>query len=85
MRFSVLLHNVQPGVRIDYATGASREDAAVQDATMRRCVANEASRVFHRASCPTAARIAKGARRRYEGPRQALESEGYEPCKHCRP
>lgn len=85
MRFSVLLHNVQPGVRIDYATGASREDATVQDATVRRCVANEAFRVFHRASCPAAARIAKRARRRYEGPRQALESEGYEPCKHCRP
>ena len=82
LRFNVYLHNVQPGVRIDYATGNSRKDDSVRDSMLRDCLVNDATKVLHRASCPSAR---SGGLRSYSGVRDGLIGEGYRPCGRCKP
>ena len=83
--FNVLLHNVQPGIRIDYATGAGRKDPSVRDSMLRSCVVNEGTRIFHRPDCPAIRRVAEGHRGTFTGLRGELIAAGYAPCKRCDP
>lgn len=83
--FNVFLHNVQPGARIDYATGESRADETVRDSMLRDCVVNERSKTFHRASCPAVKTVNEGNVRSYSGMRSDLLQSGYLPCSKCRP
>lgn len=83
--FNVFLHNVQPGVRIDYATGESSADETVRDSMLRNCVVNERSKTFHRASCSAAKTVSEGNVRSYSGMRGDLLQSGYLPCSKCRP
>lgn len=85
LRFNVFLHNIQPGVRIDYATGESRRDDSVQDSMVHDCVINDETKVFHRASCPSAQSAKEGKLRKHTSMRQELMDAGYKPCKKCRP
>lgn len=85
LKFNVYLHNVQPGVRIDYATGASQRDGSVQDAMIRDCVVNEKTRVFHSKNCPSTRSLSESDCRIFTGMRSELMSMGYTPCKRCNP
>ncbi len=85
LRFNVFLHNIQPGVRIDYATGESRRDDSVQDSMVHDCIINDATKVFHRASCPSAQSVKEGKLRKHTSMRQELMDAGYKPCGRCRP
>lgn len=85
LKFNVYLHNVQPGVRINYETGESWRDNAVQDSMLRNCVVNEKTKVFHRKSCPSARNLSDGDCRTFAGMRSELVSAGYAPCKRCNP
>lgn len=79
------LHNIQPRVRIDYATGESCRDDSVQDSMVHGCIVNDAAKTFHRASCPSAQLIKDGKMRKHTGMRQELVDAGYKPCGRCRP
>ncbi len=91
--FNVYCYNVQPGIDIDYATGASwREQAgpsaesASQDAAAQRdCVLNTNTRKFHNPDCPSVADIGNGNRQDYHGTRKNVVAQGYAPCGSCNP
>lgn len=85
LQFNVYLHNIQPGIRIDYATGDSCRDDSVQDSMVHDCVVNDAARIFHRASCPSVRLIKEGKIRKHTGMRRELIDAGYKPCRRCRP
>lgn len=80
LRFNVYLHNVQPGVRIDYKTGGGWCDGSVQDSMLRDCVINERTKVFHRRNCPYARNLKDGEGRTFTGMRDELVSMGYAHC-----
>ena len=92
--FNVLCFNAEPGVAIDYATGASWADegvgkgtspAAEGEAPEMPYVLNTSSMKFHLPDCAVAARIAPQNRRETTASRQALLDQGYTPCGSCGP
>ncbi len=85
LQFNVYLHNIQPGIRIDYATGDSCRDESVRDSMLHGCIINDATKTFHRASCPSVQAIKNEKMRKYTGMRRELVDEGYKPCGRCRP
>lgn len=85
LKFNVYLHNVQPGVRIDYATGMSQHDGSVQDLMLRGCIVNEKTKVFHRRDCPYVRNLKDGGSRTFTGMRDELARMGYKPCGRCNP
>ena len=85
LKFNVYLHNVQPGVRIDYAAGDSCRDDSVRDSMLRNCVVNEKTKVFHRKNCPSTRGLQTGAYRTYTGIRDELLNNGYMACRRCKP
>jgi len=82
--FHVYVYNVQPGVEIDYATGASHL-ADVETDTETKYILNTSSRKFHLPSCSSADSIAASNRKDYTGSRENLVAKGYEPCGQCKP
>ena len=84
--FNVYIYNVQPGVSIDYATGENQADLEVlSQGETGRYVRNTSSRRFHLPSCPSVADIRQGNRQDYEGTRELLLAQGYQPCGNCHP
>ena len=84
--FHVYVPNVQPGVIIDYTTGENRLDESVLNSGEEGSyVLNTSSQKFHLADCPGAQAISKKNRKEYEGKRNVLLVEGYEPCGQCNP
>lgn len=92
--FNVYAYNVQPGVRIDYATGdswpaeeAPAETAATGDVTPAQTayVLNTSSKKFHLPTCAGVSSMSQTNRRDYTGTRQALVDQGYAPCGQCKP
>lgn len=63
---------------------ASSEAASSETVSEEGFVASKNSRVFHRAGCSHAARIAEHNRVRYESAAEA-EAEGRRPCRVCHP
>ena len=93
--FCVYAYNVQPGVTIDYATGASQlseqagsageSGGSTSSAGEQEYVLNTNSRKFHLPDCSGAATISEANRQEYTGSRDDLIAEGYEPCGRCKP
>lgn len=93
--FCVYAYNVQPGVTIDYATGASQlseqagsageSGGTTSSAGEQEYVLNTNSRKFHLPDCSGAVTISEANRQEYTGSRDALIAEGYEPCGRCKP
>lgn len=86
--FHVYVYNVQPGIEIDYATGESRlkenkeETLAGKTATY---ILNTNSKKFHEKECSGASDIKSENKQIYQGIRDDLVSQGYEPCGRCNP
>ena len=92
-------YNVQPGVDIDYDTGANwangqstltealdaRQVNGDAGALAHDYVLNTSSRKFHAPDCPSCADISGDNRQDYHGTRDDLLARGYEPCGSCRP
>ena len=84
--FNVYIYNVQPGVSIDYATGENEADLdALSQGETGRYVLNTNSRRFHLPSCPSVADIRQDNCQDYEGSRELLLAQGYQPCGNCHP
>ncbi len=88
--FHVYVYNNQPGVTVDYATGESwiseggdpEEKSGAENGTY---ILNENTGKFHLPDCAGAQDIKESNRREYTGSRKDLVTEGYEPCKTCKP
>ena len=86
VEFNVYCYNVQPGVEIDYATG---ENSAIEvdsaDEKTETYILNTSSKKFHKTSCSGANSISEKNRSEYNGTRNMLILQGYEPCGTCNP
>ncbi len=90
IRFCVFVRNIQPGIVIDYATGESHEEdsgeeAAETEETECEYVININTGKFHLPGCSSVEEMDPSNRRDFEGSRETLISQGYEPCGRCRP
>ena len=84
--FNVYAYNVQPGVEINYATGENQADlSAFAEGETHQYVLNTSSHKFHLPDCSGAADIKSENRQDYEGTREMLIAQGYEPCGICKP
>lgn len=90
--YCVYCYNVQPGINIDYATGASYLDSTSssqagtqENGTEETYILNKNSKKFHYPSCSSAGDISEDNRAEYTGSRQDLIDKGYEPCGRCHP
>lgn len=94
--FNVFVYNVQPGVKINYATGESSLDdeqtagtgdsdseaASDVDATY---VINTNSMKFHKEDCSSISSMNQANKKVVTSTRDELVSEGYSPCGICKP
>ena len=85
--FCVYAYNNQPGVVIDYATGESwAADSVNDDSTAAAAyVLNTSSKKFHAPDCSSVDSIKAGNRDDWQGSREDLVAQGYQPCGACRP
>lgn len=93
VKFNVYCYNVQPGIGIDYATGDSWVDAgnAVIDGTdtdnaeQTEFAINTNTGKFHKPDCKSVKKMKAKNKEEFNGSRDELIAEGYEPCGSCRP
>lgn len=86
VEFSVFCANVQPGIAIDYDTGASREENAAPAPTeTREYVLNTSSMRFHLPECDSVAAMSANNRAYATENRDELIREGFVPCGNCKP
>lgn len=84
--FNVYVYNVQPGVSIDYATGENAADPeSLSSGEGQWYVLNTNSRRFHLPGCASVADMKPDNRQDYEGSREMLLAQGYQPCGSCDP
>ncbi len=86
--FHVYVYNNQPGVTIDYKTGESRlstQSSPGSEDTLEEYVLNTSSKKFHLPTCTSVNSIKEENKEIYQGSRDKLMAEGYEPCKNCNP
>ena len=83
LQFCVYAYNVQPGITIDYATGA-HSGTPVRTETLSYVV-NTRTGKFHRPDCESVWDIWKNNRMDYTGSREELIEKGYIPCRVCNP
>lgn len=93
--FCSFVYNVEPGVSIDYATGQNHAttgesgtvfaDPASEPDVTATYVLNTNSKKFHLPDCSSVSRMSAKNRENYNGSRNALIQQGYEPCESCNP
>ena len=85
--FNVYVYNAQPGVEIDYATGESwlADANGKQENAGTKYVVNTNAKKFHYADCSSVKTTKKENRMEYQGNRDELIKQGYEPCGKCKP
>ena len=90
--FNVYVYNVQPGVIIDYATGASEADPGYgvpgddsETANEDTYIVNTNTGKFHKPSCRSVKQMKESNKSERTTTRDELIAEGYEPCKNCNP
>ncbi len=88
--FNVFCYNVQPGIEIDYATGANYKIENNQEVTNETSekaeyVLNTSSKKFHLPSCEGINQMSEKNKKNYSGYKNDLISQGYEACGSCNP
>ncbi len=86
--FCVFLYNVQPGIVIDYATGASHkegEETTTPTKEEKDYILNTSSKKFHDPDCSSVSKMSDKNKAEYHGYREDLIAEGYLPCGVCNP
>lgn len=81
--FCVFAYNVQPGITINYSTGASSKSNDPKENT--EFILNTNSMKFHNLDCSSVFRMSESNKQVYTGSRDALIARGYSPCKMCNP
>lgn len=93
VKFNVFCYNIQPGIGIDYATGDSWvddgnavvENTDTDNAEQTEFVINTNTGKFHKPDCKSVKKIKAKNKEEFNGSRDELIAEGYEPCSSCRP
>ena len=83
--FNVYCFNVQPGVEIDYATGANWASEAEYDGHAQTYMVNTSSKKFHTEDCSNAGKMNEENRAEFVCTRQQLIDLGYVPAGCCNP
>ena len=85
LKFSVFCYNVQPGIAIDYKTGASRlKNGEANEADEKEeLVLNTKSKKYHLPSCSAVFKMKEKNKIKGAYSRAALEAKGYTPCAIC--
>ena len=88
--FNVFVHNIQPGVTIDYKTGKSAQSddtAEPQTDTAQKCeyVLNTNTHKFHYPDCASAKDTKPENKKSVIDTRRNIISDGYSPCGNCKP
>ena len=80
--FCVFVRNIQPGIRIDYATGEScRADEDVQQFVYEGgCIGNRRSLKYHKPGC---AMLPEEQNRVWFETEEDAQEQGYTPCGYC--
>ncbi len=83
----VFIPNYQPGIMIDYATGASTlcEEEAETEKEKQPYILNIKTKKFHKPMCSSAANIADKNRKEILAARDDLIDKGYSACSVCKP
>ena len=83
--FHVFCYNVQPGVEIDYATGANWEAERNYDGPEFDYILNTSSKKFHSGDCSNGQEMTGSNRSDVTCTRQELIDKGYKPAGCCNP
>lgn len=98
--FHIYCYNIQPGVKINYANGASELINNLESETkttkkvsnkdtnitsLTEYVLNLKSHKFHYPSCYSVAQMSEENKGTFTGDRQDLIEQGYDPCGNCNP
>ena len=94
--FNVFVYNVQPQITINYATGDSSfngtttEIESSQTQTENKTesatyILNTNTKKFHYPTCSSVSRMSEKNKETYNGSRDDLISQGYDPCGNCHP
>lgn len=96
--FHVYVYNCQPGVTIDYANGMSalaenEADADIEDNEETSALQGEGTTYilntnthkFHYPSCSSVGDMKEKNKQEYQGNREDIIKQGYDPCKRCNP
>ena len=81
--FNVFVHNIQPGVTIDYYTGISCETEKLVTKNPKSYILDKKDKLFHNEDCSEEQNIDNP--REYTGGREELFNHGYKACKKCKP
>lgn len=98
IEFCIFAYNVQPGIKIDYATGQSclaggnLEDSMLSDIKSYEAnelgivyIINTESKKYHMDTCKTGLKTKEENRESFNGTIEWLHDNGYSPCKTCKP
>lgn len=93
VKFNVFCYNIQPGIGIDYATGDSWvddgnavvENTDTDNAEQTEFAINTNTGKFHKPDCKSVKKMKAKNKEEFNGSRDELIAEGYEPCGSCRP
>lgn len=94
--FHVYVYNCQPGVTIDYANGMSalaeneadaedNEESPVLQGEGTTYILNTNTHKFHYPSCSSVDDMKEKNKQEYQGNREDIIKQGYDPCKRCNP
>lgn len=84
--FNIFVHNVQPGKKIDYATGVVTEETPEKDPSESYTyVCNISKKKFHYSTCKSVSDMSEKNKLYVTATREELISMGYEPCGSCKP
>ena len=90
--FNVYCYNVQPGIRLNYATGESQQISSVKTTSTTTVAAQKPTGTYilntntlkiHYPTCGSAKRIKEENRQTYTGTVEDLLARGYSTCGNC--
>lgn len=96
--FNVFCYNVQPGIKIDYATGESQSEYGKESYitsspvagntnfdSVTNYIANKNTKKFHYPDCKSVAQMKEKNKEYLNCTRDEVINQGYVPCKSCNP